>query len=129
VYRRQLLRSIPLFVASGCLADPPGRTGPRNPPAEPATRPGEDRSPLRVATFDIAERDDGQLRVSGRVRNDGTIERQATVRAAATVDGERTVAETTVTVAAGGSEPFSIGLGVSYEAFAGGGSLDVGVVQ
>ncbi len=126
--RRRLVRSLPLALLTGCLADPPRGTGPRNPPTEAETVSNRSKRPVRVATFDIEEADDGSLRVVGEVRNDRAVEKHATVRAVATVDGSRTSAETTLRIPPGERRPFELTLGVSYDAFSSGGNLDVGVV-
>ncbi|SEL74015.1 transcriptional initiation protein Tat [Haloferax larsenii] len=125
--RRRLLGLLAVGLSSGCLGSLPDATGPRTPPPAPA---GEQRytpetPPVRIATFDAEETDDGRLRVVGEVVNDSETERVVTVEArvkAGETESTRTVG---VTVPSGETVPFTVEFEIAFDAFVKGGNLDV----
>ena len=117
-------------AGAGCLSNPPGATGPRNPPSEPANDPRKTAraSALTIATFDVEEADDGRLRVFGTVENSAGSTRVARVQAVVTADGERAERTVEVDVPPGGSADFDVVFEVSYAAFTKRGNLDLNLV-
>ncbi|WP_396612562.1 transcriptional initiation protein Tat [Haloferax sp. S1W] len=125
--RRRFLGLAAVGLSSGCLSNLPDATGPRTPPNPPA---GEERytpetPPVRIATFDVEETDDGRLRVVGEVVNDSETERVATVKVrvkAGETESTRTVG---VTIPSGETVPFSVEFEIAFDTFAKGGDVDV----
>lgn len=127
--RRAVLRLFALSLAGGCLANPPGETGPRNPPHETTRETTERRSAVRVAEFEADAAEDGRLRVVGTVENDTGRTVDRTVVVTATVNGTTHEGTTDVTVPAESTAEFSITLDASYEAFNRSGSLRIDLVR
>jgi hypothetical protein len=129
--RRSALRALTIasLLPAGCLADPPGPTGPRNPPDEPANDPRETPDPqrLRITDFDVEATEDGRLQVVGTIENRGGAERLATVRAEVTTD-ERRVRTTAVEVPPESTVEFAIVFDVTHERFTERGDLNLELV-
>jgi hypothetical protein len=130
--RRAVLRSVALALplsVSGCLSNPPGATGPRQPPKEPEEGPRDEPSrDVRIDQFDFEETDDGLLRVFGTVVNSSDVERVATVKAIVDASGEHFERTTDVTVPANGEAEFGVVVEVEYDTFAKNGRVNVELV-
>lgn len=132
--RRHLLRTLlaagATAVTAGCLSETPGATGPRNPPSEPENDPRRTArsSALRIDSFDIAETEDGSLRVFGTVENAAASERLARVRVVVVVGGDERTRTVEVEVSAESTAEFEAAFDVSFDAFANDGDLDLRLV-
>ncbi|WP_224449751.1 transcriptional initiation protein Tat [Haloprofundus salilacus] len=127
--RRTLVTALLPALSAGCLSSLPSATGPRGPPEEPTTGPGEgpEYDPLSVETFDFEGTEEDELRAFGTVNNRTPEERTGTVSVRVTVDGEETVETTEVTVPGDSTAEFETVVPVSFEAFERNGQLQVTV--
>ncbi len=128
--RREVLAAASLAF-TGCLGSAADATGPRAPPTASAGGRGTStpRPDLYLASFDVEEAEDGDVRVVGTVANRSDVRRTGTVEATLTVGDETYTDATAVTVDAGGESQFAVPFDVAYETFSGRGDLNVRVTS
>jgi len=129
VQRRQFLPLAAVGLA-GCVGASDG-SGPRNPPTTPAGgEPTVERRDLRIVDAVPREGENGALVLAVTVENVGESARSDTLVGRATVetDGETTEYETdrAVSLDAGVEAEVELVFDVSYESWAGAGSLSYG---
>lgn len=127
--RRSFLGALAALAAGaggGCLADPPGATGPRSPPTGPPTDDewGPVENPLFVSTFALEPTADGDLRATVDVGNRSAGARTGTVTGVLVVGGRRSERSTTVRVAGSGRATAALVYPVAYDAFERDGSFE-----
>ncbi|WP_224335958.1 transcriptional initiation protein Tat [Haloprofundus halobius] len=127
--RRAFATTLLSALSAGCLSSLPQATGPRGPPEEPATGPGEEpeEDPLSVEAFDYEGTEDDELRTFGTVDNQSPEERTGTVTVEVTIDDEETAETTEVTVEGDSTAEFETVVSVSFGAFQRNGQLQVSV--
>ena len=121
MHRRALLRAAGPALAlgvAGCLADAPGRTGPRTPPRSPEGGPPDDDPSVRVDSDDVEETDDGTLRVFGELVSGADAERRVTLYARVTTPNDTYERSKTVTVPANDRVTFEFVFDVEFDEFA-----------
>lgn len=132
VKRRTLLGAAALAAGgAGCLADPPGATGPRRPPdGEPTDDAwGPVADALYVSTFELGAGDDGGTVATVTVGNRGSSARTGIVTGRLTAEGRTYERSATVRVGGGELADARLAYHPSYEAFRRRGSFDPSVAE
>lgn len=122
VRRRRLIGAVAALAVGaggGCLANPPGATGPRSPPTgAPADETwGPVENPLVVASFASDPTAAGDLRVAIEIGNRSGGARTGTVTGVVVIDGRHYQREARARVEGNGRSTVTLTYPVSYEAF------------
>lgn len=129
--RRSVLRALALLPVSGagCLENPPGRTGPRNPPDAPEGGPNPAEQPdVRIEGFDFEETSGGELRVFGSVVNETDVRRDVTVLVTVHAGGDVYRRTSEFSVPGGEETDFYVVFEIEYGEFAQNGRVNVELV-